>query len=117
MKQSKTIIFSLIYICVAVVLSPLTWADSGGHLIINREASFDERLSVNLSIDGKEVAQITAGQNYDGHVEPGKHTVTIGVTPNPDDVSPAKTVLDVKDGQTYSFTAVWQGQQLGLAKN
>jgi hypothetical protein len=122
MKKQKSIIHihRLAGYCLILIgVAALTFAGEkpGGHLIVDRVANFGSDLSLSLSIDGSEVANLVEGQNYDGYLSPGKHIITAVVSPNRDDSHPGNATIEVKDGETYSFTAVWQGDDLGLIKN
>ena len=57
-----------------------------------------------LKIDGRTAANIVQGGRYDGFVPPGRHMLTVSAVPN----YPTSTVLNVRDGQTYVFTATRQ---------
>src|SRR5205814_6801200 len=76
---------------------------NGGHLIIRRSASFGTRLSLAVSIDGTQVAQVTQGRTYNGYLTPGSHVVSVIVSPN-GQTSASKSIMIVQ-GQTYRFTA------------
>ena len=90
---------------------------NSGRLIVDREANFGSGLVLILSIDGKDVATLTAGQNYNGYLSAGQHTVIARVDPYQAGTNPVKKTLTIKAGQTYSYTASWTGQNLVFAKN
>jgi len=90
---------------------------NSGHLLVSRVANFGTDLFCVLSVDGKDVASLSEGRNYDGYLPAGQHVLTIRVDPNRTDARPGKKTLTVKAGQTYSYTAAWQGQNLVLASN
>jgi hypothetical protein len=120
MKNYKLLvrIFSLACICLVLVGAPGTiLAKSGGHLIVNRVANFGDGLSLSVSVDGKEVARLGEGQNYDGYLPPGQHVVSAMVAPNLVGATTWRKTMSIKTGQTYSFTAIWQGQNVVLVKN
>ena len=122
MKKPKSIIhlLSLAGSCLILVgAAGLTFAGEkrGGHLIVDRVANFGTDLALSLSFDGSEVATLGEGQNYDGYLSPGKHVISAVVSPNREDSRPGNASIDVKDGETYSFTAMWQGDDLALIKN
>ncbi len=120
MKNYKSLvrIFSLACICLVLVGAPGTiLAKSGGHLIVNRVANFGDGLSLSVSVDGKEVARLGEGQNYDGQLSPGQHVVSAMVAPNLVGATTWRKTMSIKTGQTYSFTAIWQGQNVVLVKN
>lgn len=86
-------------------------ASSAGdaRLIVKREANFGLEESVNLFVDGVQVAVLALNQSYDAALPPGTHVLSI--TTNPKTYTPAtatQTPLDAKAGRTYTFTAVWE---------
>jgi len=90
---------------------------NAGHLLVSRVANFGTDLSLVLSVDGKDVASLTEGRNYDGYLPTGQHVLTARVDPNRGGSRPGRKTLTVKAGQTYSYTAVWSGQRLVLVSN
>ena len=104
---------------ILIGVAALTFAGDkpGGHLIVDRVANFGSDLALSVSVDGSQVANLVEGQNYDGYLSPGKHVISAVVSPNRDDSHPGNATIDVKDGETYSFTAIWQGDDLALRKN
>jgi hypothetical protein len=87
---------------------------NAGRLIIQRAANMGSDLTVNISIDGKQVAALGIGQSYKGSVAPGEHLIKLAVVPNHDETPPTTKSLTVQAGQTYTFTAMWKGQRLSL---
>jgi hypothetical protein len=90
---------------------------NSGHLLINRVANFGSDLSLVLSVDGKDVGSFTEGRNYSGYLPAGQHVITARVNPNLTGAGPAQKTLDVKAGQTYSFTAGLSGGKMTLVRN
>ena len=87
---------------------------NAAHMIIRRAANFGDRLTLNVAIDGKQVAAVVMGRSYHGTVPAGQHTITLNVTPNRGRFGTTTQHLTLQAGQTYSFTAMWSGQQLVL---
>jgi len=77
-------------------------AQPGGRLIVLRAPNFGWNLALNLKIDGKTAANIVQGTRYDQPLPAGRHVLTISAVPS---YQPTSTVLNVKDRQTYVFTA------------
>jgi hypothetical protein len=77
----------------------------GGRLMVLRAPNFGWNLALNLKIDGKTAANIVQGGRYDHFVPEGRHTLTVSAVPN---YQPTSTVLNVRSGQTYVFTAMRQ---------
>jgi tetratricopeptide (TPR) repeat protein len=80
-------------------------AQPGGRLIVLRGANFGWNLALNLKIDGRTAANIVQGRSYDEFVLEGRHVLTVSVVSN---YHPTSTVLNVRSGQTYVFTATRQ---------
>jgi hypothetical protein len=71
---------------------------------------------VAISVDGARVASLGVNQKYQGNIAPGKHVLSIIPDPNLSGQAPSKTELTVVKGQTYGFTAGWQGGVVTLQK-
>jgi hypothetical protein len=87
---------------------------NAGRLTIQRAANFGSGLSLNVSIDGAQVASLVEGRSYNRSLSAGQHVLTLSVDPNPGGFPPTTKRLTVQTGQTYSFTAMWSGQRLVL---
>ena len=79
-------------------------AQPGGRLIVLRAPNFGSNFALNLKIDGRTAANIVQGRRYDQFLPAGRHMLTVSAVPN----YPTSTVLNVRDGQTYVFTATRQ---------
>ena len=121
MKNKNSIIHLIEVACACLILlgPALIFAgdNSGGHIMVNRVANFGTDLSLSVSVDGSEVANLPDGRSYDGYLPPGKHVISAVVSPNLNDSHPGNVTINVTQGGTYSFTAVWQGQDLALVNN
>ena len=93
---------------------PASSGKNAGRLIIQRAANLGTALVLNVSIDGKQVAALPRGQTYSGSISPGQHVVSVLLVPNQLNLPPTKKRLSVQAGQTYSFTAMWQGDTVVL---
>jgi hypothetical protein len=78
-------------------------AQPGGRLIVLRAPNFGWNVALNLKIDGRAAANIVQGGRYDQFVPAGRHMLAVSVGAN---YQPTSTVLNVRRGQTYVFTAV-----------
>ena len=74
-------------------------------LIIRRIPDLGNFVYVDLYVDGVAVATIGYGITYEGLLPPGRHVLSVLPTPNPKWPTPWEMTLDVRSGQTYSFTA------------
>ena len=83
---------------------------SDGHLIVRRIPNLGNHVIVNLSIDGVAALPVVYGQTYEGLLTPGRHLLSVTVTPSPKwPGSSTQLVLNVRKGQTYNFTAMGDG--------
>jgi hypothetical protein len=80
-------------------------AQPRGRLIVLRAPNFGWNLALTVKIDGKTAANIVQGRRYDNFLPAGPHMLTVSSVPN---YQPTSTVLNVKHGQTYVFTAIRQ---------
>jgi tetratricopeptide (TPR) repeat protein len=80
-------------------------AQPDGRLIVLRAANFGWNVALNLKIDGRAAASIVQGRRYDQSVPEGRHMLTVSAGAN---YQPTSTVLNVRRGQTYVFTAIRQ---------
>ena len=91
-------------------------SSKGGHLIVHRVANFGTDLSLTLSVDGAQIADLSEGRTYDGYLPPGQHVLSAIASPSRG-LTPSQTTVNIKKGGTYSYTAVWQGSRLVLVRN
>jgi hypothetical protein len=75
------------------------------HLVVRRLADLGNYVWVDLKIDGVAVGSIGYGSSYEGSLSPGQHVLSVLPTPNPKWPTPWEMTLDVRSGQTYTFTA------------
>jgi len=90
---------------------------NSGRLLINRAPNFGSNMALVVSVDGKDVGSFTEGRNYSGYLPAGQHVITARVDPNMTGAGPARKTLNVKAGQTYSYTAVVSGGNMTLVRN
>ena len=75
---------------------------------MNRAANFGTRESINLSIDGVQVAVIGLNGSYAGVLRPGKHVLSMTTNPQTQGLTRlTQRTLDAQPGKTYAFTALW----------
>src|SRR5258708_1293014 len=94
-----------------VVVGPAVWqpVEGAARLIVRRIADLGNFVYVGLSVDGVPVAAIGYGSTYEGFLPPGRHVLSVLPTPNPKWPTPSVMILNVRSGQTYSFTAARDG--------
>jgi hypothetical protein len=128
MKKYGSIIHVLSLACAGIILIGCGTTTQPGaatapppknsaHLLVYRVANFGSGLVLVLSVDGKDVATLTEGQNYSGYLSAGQHTLTARVDPYQAGTIPSRKTLTVQAGQTYSYTASWSGQDVRFVKN
>ena len=127
MKRCGSIIYILSLACAGITLGGCETTQPGarsaqapansGHLIVTRVPNFGTDLFLVVSVDGKDVGTLTEGRNYDGYLPEGQHVLMARVDPNRIGARPGQKTITVKAGQTYSYTAVWSGENLVLVKN
>jgi hypothetical protein len=122
----RNIMKILRYVCTKLVIVAIAWSfaaaasvqarqqrsSSGStgnaYLIINRAANFGTRESINLSIDGVQVAVIGLNESYEGVLRPGKHVLSMTTNPQTQGLTRlTQRTLDAEPGKTYAFTALW----------
>jgi hypothetical protein len=88
-------------------------ASDGATLSITRSASIGSGVSVNVSVDGKQVASMGNRGHYRGTLSPGKHVLS--VVPDPDTGSgAAKVEVTAEKGKSYSFSVHSKNGKLEL---
>jgi hypothetical protein len=105
--SATKLLLILVFICAVSIGTAAT--KPGGRLIILRIANFGWNLALNLKIDGRTVANVVQGRRYDQVLSAGRHVLTVSAVPNAYYSEPSSTALNVRPGQTYVFTASWDG--------
>ena len=97
---------------IGVIASIQARSGDNARLIVNRSADFGINESINLAVDGVQVAVLGVNQNYDVALLPGKHVLSITTNPKTyPDQSPNRIPLNAQAGKTYTFTAVWDDSE------
>ena len=107
-SSANTLFLILVFICVSWI-GTADAAQSGGRLIVSRTANFGWNIALNLKIDGRTVSNVVQGRRFDRPVPAGRHVLTASAVPNAYYSEPTSTVLNIRPGQTYVFTAAWDG--------
>jgi hypothetical protein len=89
--SATTLFLIFVLVCIASIGTAAT--QRGGRLI---------------QIDGRTVSNVVQGRRYDHFVPAGRHVLMVAAVPNYSAYQPTSTVLNVRPGQTYVFTAVWR---------
>jgi len=124
MKRYSSIIYIVSLACAGLIFTGCATNQAtgpipanSGHLIVTRVANFGTDLSLVLSVDGKDVGSFTEGRQYSGYLPAGQHVITARVAPFQAGKRPGRKTINVKAGQTYSYTAAWSGGNLVLVRN
>ena len=88
-----------------------TSAADGGRLFIRRSPVLGHNVRITLTIDGKLAGTLVRGHTYDRYITPGRHILT--ASPNRSGGAWQGT-LNVLPGKTYSYSAAYQVNKLGL---
>jgi len=83
-------------------------------LVIRRAANMGTGVFLDIDIDGASVGSIGPGATYRGNLSPGQHVVSVVLRPNALNLPRTKKTITVVKGQTYTLTAMWQGQTVVL---
>ena len=88
-----------------------TSAADGGRLFIRRSPVLGRDVAIALTIDGQLAGTLTSGHTYDRYITPGRHILIV----SPNRSSGAwQATLDVRPGQTYSYSASYNVNKLVL---
>src|SRR5215469_8895416 len=88
---------------------------NSSRFLVYRGAKFGYRVSLVLSVDGKDVASLTEGQSYDGYLPAGPHPCCSSYSKS-NGVGTAQQNVTVQAGHIYSYTAVLSGKNLVLVR-
>ena len=84
---------------------------NSGHLILKRSPTLGRNYSITIRIDGKLGGLLSWRRTFETHLAPGRHTIT---AEGSEFGTPFHMTLDVKAGQTYSYTAHYNSHRLTL---
>jgi hypothetical protein len=106
------------FLLILVFFSGLSFSKAAGQpsgrLIVIRVANFGWNLAASLKIDGQTVANIVQGRRYDHAIPAGRHVLTVSAVPNLELRQPTSITVNVRPGQTYIFTALWDADHVYL---
>src|SRR5437868_6221308 len=79
-------------------------------IIVRRIPTLGNNVIVDLYIDGVAVAAVGYGHTYEGSLPLGRHVLSVKASPSPKWPGQSwQTTLDVRTGETYTFTALDDG--------
>ena len=126
MKTYNSVVYILGLACAGLIMSACETTGPGaastpppnsGRVLVYRVANYGSDLSMVVSVDGKDVGSFTEGNNYSGFLPAGQHHLTVRVDPNRTGARSGRSTVNVRSGQTYSYTAAWSGGNLKLIRN
>ena len=79
-------------------------------LIVYRTPTMGKFVFVQLYVDNVVVDGIAYGGTYEGILKPGRHVLSVLATPRPKWWERPPTIVHVRSGQTYRFTAKGNGK-------
>lgn len=86
-------------------------AAEGGHLVITRYPTLGRNVTITLKIDGQPAGTLTWGRTYDRYITPGRHILIASASRTG---GAWQATLDVRPGQTYSYSASYNVDKLVL---
>lgn len=86
-------------------------AADGGRLVIKRSPVLGSNVTISFTIDGKLAGTLVRGRTYDRYITLGRHILVASPNRSRGDW---RMVLDVRPGQTYSYTASFNVDKLVL---
>ena len=102
MKQIIRASFLLVLLLAFVHPAFAAGSANTGHLIIKRSPTMGRNLSVTIRIDGKLGGLLSWHRTFETDLTPGRHSITA----EPSQFSESwHGTIDVRPGQTYSYTA------------
>jgi hypothetical protein len=86
-------------------------ADGGAaRLIVHRIPTMGKFVFVQLYVDNVVIGAIAYGGTYEGFLRPGRHVLSALALPRPKWWERPPTIVHMRSGQTYEFTAIGNGQ-------
>lgn len=97
----------LIFSIISAVSLGTAAAQPSGRLVVVRPPNFGWNLAFNLQIDGRPVANVVQGRNYQAWLPAGEHVLTVSKVPYTGYAGPTSTNVNIQPGWTYVYTAWW----------
>jgi hypothetical protein len=79
-------------------------------LVVHRIPTIGKFVIVQIYVDDVAIGSVAYGGTYEGFLKPGHHVLSVLATPRPKWGNRPPTIVDVRSGQTYRFTAMGNGQ-------
>ena len=104
----------LAFACAIPISTVAQGSPPPGRLIVDRVPNFGWNRAFHLQIDGRSVASVVQGHRYDDWVPAGRHVLTVYKVPYLGYSEPTSTIVNVRPGWTYVFTAMWDSELVYL---
>ena len=85
-----------------------------GRVVVKRVPQFGWNLAFNLQVDGRPVATIGPGRQYEGWLPAGRHVLTVYTASYVGLPEPTSITANVEPGRTLVFTALWDSNLIFL---
>ena len=89
-------------------------SSSPGRVVVKRDPGFGWNLGFQLQIDGRAVATLSRGRQYEGWLPAGRHLLTVRTVSYVGLPEATSTIVNVEPGSTYMFTAIWDSNLVFL---
>jgi hypothetical protein len=107
-------LLNLAFVC-AISISTVAQASlPPGRVVVKRDPGFGWNLGFHLQIDGRSVATIVRGHQYDAWLPAGPHLLTVITASYVGLPEPTSTIVNVEPGGTHVFTAMWNSNLVFL---
>jgi len=113
-KYNSAVTFFLVLTLILVASIGTAMAQPGGHLLVLRSANFGWNLGFNLEIDGRPAGTFAQGNYFHAWLPAGPHVLTVKKVPRTGFTGPTSTTLNVRPGETYLYTAMWDSDYVYL---
>ena len=105
----------LAYVCAISTSTVARPSPLPGRVVVKRVPQFGWNLGFHLQIDGRSVATIAQGHDYDSWLPAGRHLLTVVTASYAGLPWPTSTIVNVEPGRTYVFTAMWDSNLIFLS--
>jgi len=105
----------LAYVCAISTSTVAQPSPLPGRVVVKRVPQFGWNLGFHLQIDGRSVATIAQGHDYDSWLPAGRHLLTVVTASYAGLPQPTSITVNVEPGRTYVFTAMWDSNLIFLS--
>ena len=105
----------LAFVCAISISTVAQASPPPGRVVVKRVPQFGWNLGFHLQIDGRSVATIAQGHDYDSWLPAGRHLLTVVTASYAGLPQPTSITVNVEPGRTYMFTAMWDSNLIFLS--